>query len=75
MPVLTQEQEEQLERRMRRIYPPEVLAKLNGDNSVRSWWASRADELHRKMRAIDNDQARSLAMSLTKPVGISSVVA
>ncbi len=68
MPILTSEQKKASDERARMIYGPnlERLKELNNDNSVRTFWSSRSDELNRKMYEIDCDQARSLAKSISK---------
>ncbi len=67
MPVLTPEQEKIYRERSERIYPPDVLAKLNADNSTTTWWSGISDELDRRLTAIDRDRARPIPASSFRP--------
>jgi hypothetical protein len=63
MPVLTAKQERLLEERLKEIYGENYqqrIDELNADNSVKTWWCSVADDIHSRMRKIDNDRIRAL---------------
>ncbi len=68
---MTKKQEEELDKKLNELFPQRGLDYTDPEtmrNMFRDFWSSRIDRLTKELRKVDQAQAESLALSMTKVV-------